>query len=80
MTDENNATQSRVTSFRTKLLAAMMLVVSAVTALGLLLAQRNVVATSERNLRKNFQMEFSALNKLQEFREAALAERCRTLA
>src|SRR6266852_9631906 len=67
-------------SFRAKLLAAMMLVTSGLTALGLYLAQRNVAATAERDLRQNFQAELSSLDKLQELRHAALAERCRALA
>ena len=62
--------------FRTKLLAAMMLVVSALTALGFYLAQRNVAATAESNLQQNFQAELSSLHKVQELRHAALAERC----
>src|SRR5438874_3876589 len=70
----------RATSFRAKLLAAMMLVTSGLTALGLYLAQRNVAATAERELRKNFQAELSSLDKLRELRQAALAERCRALA
>jgi len=67
-------------SFRAKLLAAMMLLTSGLTALGLYLAQRNVAATAERDLRQNFQAELSSLDKLQELRHAALAERCRALA
>ena len=70
----------RATSFRAKLLAAMMLVTSGLTALGLYLAQRNVAATAERELRQNFQAELSSLDKLRELRQAALAERCRALA
>jgi signal transduction histidine kinase len=66
-------------SFRTKLLAAMMLVVSALTILGLYLAQQNVAANVERDLHQNFQAELSWLHKLQELRHAALAERCRAL-
>src|SRR5919106_4169615 len=66
--------------FRTKLLAAMMFVVSAMTFTGLYLAQRNVTATAERDLRENFQAELSSLDKVQEFRRAALAERCSVLA
>src|ERR671919_13048 len=66
--------------FRTKLLAAMMFVVSAMTFTGLYLAQRNVSATAERDLRENFQAELSSLGKVQEFRRAALAERCSVLA
>jgi signal transduction histidine kinase len=64
-------------SFRTKLLAAMMLVVSALTALGFYLAERNVAAAAERDLQQNFQAELSSLHKVQELRHAALAERCR---
>src|SRR5438128_2378889 len=70
----------RVTRFRTKLLAAMMLVVSTVTAFGLYLAQRNVTAAAQRDLQQNFQAELSSLDKVQELRNAALAERCGALA
>jgi signal transduction histidine kinase len=70
----------RVARFRTKLLAAMMLVISAVTAVGLYLAQRNVTAAAQRDLQQNFQAELSSLDKVQELRNAALAERCRALA
>ncbi|MFA5057307.1 MAG: HAMP domain-containing sensor histidine kinase, partial [Opitutaceae bacterium] len=69
-----------VASFRTKLLVAMMLVVSAVTALGLFFAQRNVAAAVQRDLRQEFQNALAALHAAQELRYAALAERCRTLA
>ncbi|HCP91595.1 MAG TPA: hypothetical protein DIT76_06070, partial [Spartobacteria bacterium] len=68
-----------VASFRTKLLAGMMFVVSAMTALGLYFAQRNVAANEERDLQQNFQAELSSLHKLQELRHASLAERCRAL-
>jgi signal transduction histidine kinase len=74
------ASKWSITSFRTKLLAAIMLVVSALTGLGLYLAQRNVAANVERDLRQEFQAELSSLHKLQELRHAALEERCRTLA
>src|SRR5438132_7423943 len=67
-------------SFRTKLLAAMMLVVSAITASGFYLAQRNVTAAAQRDLQQNFQAELSSLDKVQKFRHAAIAERCSTLA
>src|SRR6266513_1625198 len=63
-------------SFRTKLSTAMMLVVSALTVLGLYLAQRNVAATAERDLQQNFQAELSSLHRVQELRHVALAERC----
>ncbi len=67
-------------SFRMKLLAAMMLVVSAITASGFYLAQRNVTAAAKRDLQQNFQAELSSLDKVQKFRHAAIAERCSTLA
>src|SRR5206468_3988949 len=74
------ANKRRVTSFRTKLLVAIMLVVSAIMAFGLYLAQRNVTATAQRDLQQSFQAELSSLDKVQELRNAALAERCRVLA
>jgi len=66
-------------SFRTKLLAAMMLVVSALTILGLYLAQRTVAAGAEHDLQANFRAEVSWLHKVQELRHAALLERCGAL-
>src|SRR6266436_6273616 len=80
MVSARRANKRRVTRFRTKLLAAMMLVVSAVTAFGLYLAQRNVTAAAQRDLQQNFQAELSSLDKVQELRNATLAERCRALA
>ena len=80
MISAHRAHKRRMTRFRTKLLAAMMLVVSAVTAFGLYLAQRNVTAAAQRDLQQNFQAELSSLDKVQELRNAALAERCRALA
>ena len=79
MNSPTEANKRGKASFRTKLLAAMMLVVAALTALGLYLAQRNVAADVERDLRQNFQDELSSLHKIQELRHAALAERCRAL-
>jgi signal transduction histidine kinase len=69
-----------VASFRTKLAAAMMVVVAVMTGLGLYFAQRNVATNVERSLQQDFQGQLSALDKLQELRHAALAERCRALA
>jgi signal transduction histidine kinase len=71
--------QRSVTSFRTKLFVAMMLVVSVLTGLALYFAHRNVAATAERDLRENFQAEISSLHKVQALRHAALTERCREL-
>jgi signal transduction histidine kinase len=58
----------------------MMVIVAALTALGLYLAQRKVTADAERNLQETFQAELSALHKLEELRHAALADRCNALA
>ena len=66
-------------SFRTKLLAAMMLVVSVLTSLGLYLSQRTVAAGAERDSQQNFQAELVWLHNTQELRHADLAERCRAL-
>jgi signal transduction histidine kinase len=70
---------SAVARFRTKLLVAMMLVVSASTALALYFAQRNAAADAEHDLRREFQGELAALHHVQEIRHAALVERCRSL-
>src|SRR6266404_4392168 len=67
-------------AFRTKLFTALMLVVAAITTLGLYLAQRNVTGNAARALRQNFQTELAVLDKLLELRQAAVTERCRTLA
>jgi signal transduction histidine kinase len=69
-----------VARFRTKLAAAMMVVVAVMTGLGLYFAQRNVAANVERSLHQDFQSQVSALDKLQELRNTALAEHCRALA
>ncbi len=66
--------------FRTKLLVAIMLVVTLVTALGLFLAQRIVAAGARRDLEREFQAELAALHVVEQVRYTALAERCRTLA
>lgn len=67
-------------SFRTRLLVAMMVVVTAVTALALFFAQRNVAANAARDLGREFQNELAAFHSIQEIRHAAVAERCRALA
>ena len=71
--------QPGVGGFRTRLLVAMMLVVSAITALALFFVQRSVAAGAERELRAEFQAGLDALRTAREIRHAALAERCRAL-
>ena len=69
-----------VARFRTRLFAAIMLIVATLTALGFYLAQRRVTADAERNLRQTFQTELSSMHQLEELRHAALADRCSALA
>src|SRR5215472_3758304 len=80
MNAPEQARDKEVASFRTRLFTAMMIIVAAVTVLGLYLAQRKVTADAEQNLQENFQAELSSLHKLEELRHAALADRCKALA
>src|SRR6266704_765828 len=80
MISTSRPNKRKMSSFRTKLLAAIMLVVSVITASGFYLAQRNVTAAAKRDLQQNFQAELSSLDKVQKFRHAAIAERCSALA
>src|SRR5471030_1913965 len=72
-------TPTSLASFRTKLLVAMMLVVSGSTALALYFAQHKVAANVEHDLQREFQDEVAVLHNVQELRHAALVERCRAL-
>jgi signal transduction histidine kinase len=80
MNSSEEAREKDVASFRAQLFTAMMLIVAALTALGLYLAQRKVAADAEQNLQQNFQTELASLHKLEELRHAALADRCNALA
>ena len=80
MSAPGQARDKDVASFRTRLFTAMIVIVAAVTVLGLYLAQRKVTADAERNLQENFRAELSSLHKLEELRHAALADRCNALA
>src|SRR5947207_8468383 len=80
MTPSSAARSGPAMGFRTKILAAMMLVVSALTIIGLYFAHRNVAATAQRDLRQSFEAELSWLHRVQQLRNAALQERCRRLA
>ncbi len=71
--------QTGLRSYRTRLLVAMMLVVVALTTLGLFLAQRKVAIEAHLDLLQDFRNELATLHGVQELRQAALAERCRTL-
>ena len=80
MTPSSGPGSGAATSFRTKVLAAMMLVTSALTILGLYFTQRNIAATAQRDLKQSFESELSWLHRVQQLRNAALQERCRRLA
>jgi hypothetical protein len=70
---------ARVAGFRTRLLAATMIVVTVVTLLGLYFGERRLVSTVEEDLRREFQAELTALRNARAVRHAGLVERCRTL-
>jgi len=76
---DSSAPPARIAGFRTKLLLAMMLVVSIVTGLALYFAQRNLAANVQRDLEREFQFELDALHKVREIRHVALLDRCRTI-
>lgn len=80
MSSSAEASKRDAARFRLKLFGAMMIIVATLTGLGIYLAQRKVVATTEQDLQQNFQAELSSLHKLEELRHAALTERCNSLA
>ncbi len=71
--------KTSVKSYRTRLLVAMMLVVVALTTVGLFLAERKVAIEARLDLLQDFRNELATLHGVQEVRDAALAERCRVL-
>ena len=66
--------------FRFKLLAAIMLVVGAITALALYVLQAKSMQDVERELDREFNSALAAMHGAREARLGNLAERCRTLA
>lgn len=75
-----NQRASSARSFRLRLLLAMMLVVSAITAAGLFLAQRSVESDAQQSLQQRFQSEFANLLGVQGAHRAMIADRCRAFA
>ena len=69
-----------IAGFRAQLVIAMMIVVGTLTALVLVLGERQQGAALARELRTEFGGELAALHQAQALRLAALSERCRTLA
>lgn len=70
---------ARFAGFRTKLLTAIMLVVSATTLLALYFAERSLAANVAEDLEREFEAELAAVQRAEAVRSAALLERCRTL-
>ena len=79
----NPAAESRtpgIGRFRTKLLVAMMLVVLALTSLGIYFAQRRAAEDARADLERDFELELASLHRLQDLRKAAVADRSKALA
>ena len=79
----NPAAESRtpgIRRFRAKLLVAMMLVVSALTSLGIYVAQRRAAEDARADLERDFELELASLHRLQDLRKAAVADRSKALA
>ena len=79
----NTAAESRtpgIRRFRSKLLVAMMLVVSTLTALGIFVAQRRAADDARADLQRDFELELASLHRLQDLRNAAVADRSKKLA
>ena len=66
--------------FRTKLLVAMMLIVSALTSLGIFAAQRRAAQDAEAGLQRDFKLELASLHRLRDLRNAAVTDRSKALA
>lgn len=79
MTDAPGKGLKQTRGFRAKLRVTMMLVVLVATGLVLFVAERNLVASVENDLQREFQSELETVHHLQALRQAALLERCRTL-
>jgi signal transduction histidine kinase len=58
----------------------MMVVVAALTSLGILAAQRRAAEDARAGLQRDFELELASLHRLQDLRNSAVADRSRTLA
>src|SRR5205085_5047902 len=58
----------------------MMVVISAITAFGFYLAQKQLAANAEQELEREFQGEVASWHRVQEMHRAVLAQSCRVLA
>ncbi|CAN5370043.1 hypothetical protein BH20VER3_BH20VER3_11940 [soil metagenome] len=66
--------------FRVKLFVAMMLVVLALTSLGILVAQRRAAQDARADLQRDFELEIAALHRVHALRNSAVVDRSRSLA
>ncbi|HEY1582807.1 MAG TPA: HAMP domain-containing sensor histidine kinase [Chthoniobacterales bacterium] len=69
-----------VRRFRVRLLVAMMLVVAALTSLGIYVTHQRAAEDARTGLQRDFELELEALHRLQELRNSAVADRSRELA
>ena len=79
----NSAVETRapgIRRFRTKLLVAMMVVVAVLTSLGIFATQRRAADDARAGLQRDFELELASLHRLQDLRNAAVADRSRALA
>ena len=79
----SSAAESRapgIRRFRIKLLVAMMVVVLTLTSSGIYFAQRRAAEDAQADLQRDFEFELSSLHRLQDLRNAAVADRSRKLA
>jgi len=69
----------RAVGYRIRVMITIMLVVTALTAIAIVLAEHALTQRVEEQLRQSFQSEMANLHRSQELRQAALLERVRTL-
>ncbi len=79
MTESGAVREFGVAAFRMKLLAALSLLIISLTIFGLYLAERQVTAETQHDLRQAFDAELALLRTAREFRHASVIERCHAL-
>lgn len=70
---------TRPALFRRRLWVVMMLTISGLTGAGLLMAQRQMASSVQRELEEQFRAELARLKTAESMRQVVLLERCRTL-
>ena len=79
MTPPRESPEFGVAAFRVKLMAAMAIVVTALTLCALFLAERQVAAETRHDFQRAFEGELALLRAVRGFRHASLIERCQAL-